>query len=234
MHVAYYVIYRHPDAAARISKSDYDAIVELIKATPKIKRAHIYTPEKAKDIYTDDPPSPIFGMQLDFNSLEDLEAAIDADGHLQKLANGAWASLAPCAVEQQAMNCRPFPVIDAKYQVKADDLPCSYLVHYPGAAKDFGEWINYYLTHHPQIMKDFPKIREIEIFTRVDWLDAMPSSWERVYYMQRNKQIFDSAADLEAAIQSPVRHTMRADFEKFPEFSGSNLHAPMATLILDF
>lgn len=31
-----------------------------------------------------------------------------------------------------------------------------------------------------------------------------------------------------AAMNSPVRHRMRADFEKFPPFEGSNIHHPMA------
>lgn len=47
--------------------------------------------------------------------------------------------------------------------------------------------------------------------------------------MQRNRLIFDGAAALEAALNSPVRHDMRADFEAFPPFSGSNVHYPMFT-----
>ena len=88
-------------------------------------------------------------------------------------------------------------------------------------------WLGYYLQHHPQIMHDFPGIREIEILTRVDWVDTLP--WARLEYMQRNKLVFDSAAALEAALHSPVREAMRADRARFPPFEGGNVHYPMLT-----
>ena len=50
--------------------------------------------------------------------------------------------------------------------------------------------------------------------------------------MQRNKVVFDDAAALTAALNSPVRHEMRADFKNFPPFEGRNSHYPMATLSL--
>jgi hypothetical protein len=36
-------------------------------------------------------------------------------------------------------------------------------------------------------------------------------------------------AALTAALNSPVRHEMRADFKQFPPFSGANTHFPMLT-----
>jgi hypothetical protein len=47
--------------------------------------------------------------------------------------------------------------------------------------------------------------------------------------MQRNKVVFDSPAALKAALSSPVRHEMRADFKAFPPFTGENSHYPFAT-----
>jgi hypothetical protein len=47
--------------------------------------------------------------------------------------------------------------------------------------------------------------------------------------MQRNKVAFDSPAALKAALNSPVRHEMRADFKTFSAFSGPNTHFAMAT-----
>jgi uncharacterized protein (TIGR02118 family) len=225
--ISYLVTFTHPESTARIAANDYREIFEVIKRTPSIARARLYTPESARDYYTDDGPSPIFAFQLDFETLDQLEATIAAQGHLQALANGSWPSLAGCSVIQQVMARRPFPVVDPGPALSADDEQCSFLVHYPGSASDLDTWLNYYLTHHPQIMKDFPGVREIEIFTRVDWLDAMP--WRRVHYMQRNKLVFDSAAAITAAMNSPVRHAMRADFEQFPPFTGENVHHPMAT-----
>jgi uncharacterized protein (TIGR02118 family) len=228
MQFSYLVTFENADAEARIDSRDFDAIAQIVRATPQLRRARLYTPETAQDFYTNDGPSPQFALQLDFDTLSALEAAIAVDGHLQPLARAGYPSLAGCAVTHQAMVRRPFPVLDPQPRVAPGELPCSFLVHYPGHAADFDAWLNYYLSHHPQIMKFFPGVREIEIFTRVDWVDAMP--WTRVHYMQRNKLVFDSAAAITAAMNSPVRHEMRADFEKFPPFEGSNIHHPMATV----
>src|SRR5260370_164267 len=81
-----------------------------------------------------------------------------------------------------------------------------------------------YIAHHPPIMARFPGIREIEISTRVDWCSGLP--WPRVECMQRNKVVFDNPAALTAALNSPVRDEMRADFRDFPPFSGKSTHYP--------
>ena len=83
------------------------------------------------------------------------------------------------------------------------------------------------IASHGPIMTRFPGIRQVEIYTRLDWLGALP--WPRVDYMQRNKVVFDSPAALKAALNSPVRHEMRADFKAFPPFTGRNSHYPFAT-----
>ena len=50
--------------------------------------------------------------------------------------------------------------------------------------------------------------------------------------MQRNKVVFDNAAGLTAALNSPIRHEMRDDFNRFPPYEGGNIHYPMATLTI--
>ena len=76
-------------------------------------------------------------------------------------------------------------------------------------------------------MARFPDIREIEIHTRLDWCDFLP--WPRANHMQRNKVVFDDAVALTAALNSPVREEMRADYRQVPPFQGGNRHYPMAT-----
>lgn len=230
MQFSYLVTFTHPDANARISDADLQVISDRIQTTPALSRARLYTPQQAKDYYTDDGPSPIFALQLDFENLADLEAAISRDGHLQAIARDDFRSLKSSTVEQQVMARRPYPVLDPQPHVPDGELPCQFLVHYPGHAENFDEWLGYYLANHPQIMKFFEGVREIEIFTRVDWVDAMP--WRRVHYMQRNKLMFDSADAITAAMTSSVRHQMRADFERFPPFEGSNIHHPMSARTL--
>jgi hypothetical protein len=41
--------------------------------------------------------------------------------------------------------------------------------------------------------------------------------------------VFDDQAALTAALNSPVRHEMRADFKHFPPFAGKVTHFPMHT-----
>jgi uncharacterized protein (TIGR02118 family) len=199
-----------------------------VRATPRLIKGLVYTPAATRDPYLDDGPSPPLGLQLYFADIADLEAALAASGHLQALAApGALPSLAGARVEQQAMLARDFAVPDARFASPPGQLPCSYLVHYPGTADDLNQWLAYYIAHHPPLMARFPGIRGIEISTRIDWCGVLP--WHRVDHMQRNKVVFDSAAALTAALNSPVRHEMRADFHKFPPFHGGSLHHPMAT-----
>jgi hypothetical protein len=231
MRFSYFVFFENAtQPEARISAADQAAITAIVRAVPGLACAHIYTPERAKDFYTNDGPAPQLALQLYFDELTELEAALAPTGHLQALARpDAWPSLAGTAVVQQAMYTRSFPVTE-RGSATAQGLPCSFLVHYPGHAEDLNAWLLHYVSHHPQIMRRFPGIRQIEVLTRLDWCDAMP--WPRVNYMQRNRVMFDSPAALTAAMHSPVRHEMRADFERFPTFHGSNIHYPMATDIV--
>jgi hypothetical protein len=211
----------------RIDPSEYARVVEIVTSTPSLRRGLIFTPETASDPYANDGPSPHLALELYFDRIEDLEAAIGRAGHLHQLAApDALPSLADAGVTQQAMLARPFPVPDPVF--RSDGLPCTYLVHYPGKAEDLNVWNDYYLRHHPQVMARFPGIREIEVSTRIDWCGFLP--WPRVDYMQRNKVVFDSPAALTAALNSPVREEMRADYRQFPPFTGDNVHYPLATL----
>lgn len=218
---------RKPDAG--ISAAELARVVEIVTTTPRLRRGLIFTPETTVGrYYPNDGTPPQLALELYFERIDHLEDAIASDGHLQQLAMpGTLPSLAGANVQQQAMVARPFPSPEPGFRSRPGQLPCTYLVHYPGQAEDLNAWTDYYLRHHPQVMARFPGIREIEVCTRVDWCGFLP--WPRVDYMQRNKVAFDSAADLIAALNSPVREEMRADFRKFPPFVGDNVHYPLVT-----
>jgi hypothetical protein len=229
---SYFVYFEDPiRSGVRISEAERIGVLELLQRTPGLLRANLFTPAVAGEPFLGDGPPPRLALQLIFPDLPSLEFAIAADGYLQALAAPeTWPSLAGLAVSQQAMITRPFPVPEPKTAVAPHELRCSYLVHYPGHAEDLNAWLHHYLTHHPQLMMRFPGIREIEIFTRVDWFDSMP--WRRVHHMQRNKLVFDSASALTAALESPALNDMRADYSRFPPFVGGNVHYPMHTYTL--
>jgi hypothetical protein len=213
-----------------ISAAELARVAGIVRTTPRLRRGLIFTPESTVGrYYPNDGQPPHLALELYFDRLDHLENALARDGHLQQLAaRETLPTLARAEATQQVMIARPFPVPDSTFRSGLGETPCSYLVHYPGKAEDLNVWHDYYLHHHPQIMAHFPDIREIEIYTRVDWCGFLP--WPRVDYMQRNKLVFDSAAALIRALESPVRAEMRADYRKFPPFVGENVHYPFATL----
>ena len=81
----------------------------------------------------------------------------------------------------------------------------------------------------PGTWRCFPGIRELEVYTRLDWVSSCRG--RACNFMQRNKVAFDSADALTQALNSPVRHEMRADFKTFPPFTGPNNHYAMATRV---
>ncbi|MEX6507836.1 EthD family reductase [Jiella sp. M17.18] len=225
MTFSYIVFFTGDDPAARISDSDRASVRSAIGGLSGMTKGRLYTPETASDLYNDDGHSPLFGFQLYFETVEALEAAVSAGGPLQALAApGALPSLAATQATQQAMLTRSFHVPEP---APLSPEACSYVVHYPGPAADTNAWLSHYIHHHPPIMQRFPGVRELEILTRIDWIDALP--WRRVNHLQRNRILFDSAKALEDALHSPVRHEMRADFGDFPPYEGGNFHYPVAT-----
>ncbi|MCZ7566323.1 MAG: hypothetical protein M5U08_23060 [Burkholderiales bacterium] len=230
MLISYFIVYQR---GARLdlvaSDADRERFAGILRATPGLAKALVYTPDSAADPYLNDGLPPPLAAQLYFGDVADLEAALARDGHLQALAApGALPSLAGAEVVQQAMLTRTFAVPDPVFRTAPGRLPCSYLVAYPGPAADLNEWLAFYVTHHPVPMAKLPGIREIEILTRIDWCGFLP--WPRANDMLRNKVVFDAAAALAAALASPVRHEMRADYKRFPPFAGGVSHFPMATL----
>lgn len=231
MTFAYFATFHdHQRPALRITPAELARVLDVVATTPGLARGLVFTPEATNDPYksVDDVASPQLALELYFERIDQLEQALARNGHLQALAQpDTLPSLAGVEVTQQAMVARPFPVPDPVFRTGPDGLPCTYLVHYSGSADDLNAWNDYYLRHHPPVMARFPGIREIEVCTRIDWCGFLP--WRRVDYMQRNKVVFDSAAALTAALNSPVRDEMRADFKQFPPFTGGNAHYPVAT-----
>ena len=227
-----YFVYCHLDdrPQTRITAPELAFVKSVVARTPGLARGLVFTPTDTPTAhpFDADAPPPALALQLNFDEIGTLEAALARDGHLQALADeDALASLAGARITHQAMLTRFFPVDDPAFATRDSELPCSYLVHYPGEADDFNTWLAHYVDHHPQIMRRFPGIRQIEIYSRLDWTAFMP--WHRTDYMQRNKLVWDSPAALSAALFSTTFKDMRADFGVFPAFTGGNVHYPMTT-----
>jgi hypothetical protein len=197
-------------------------LTDVIAATPALREAIIFTSSTTRDPYLDDGPPPQLALQLYFDDIVGLESAVAAGGHLQRLD-----ALAADGATQQAMLVRRHPVPDPVFRTPPGERPCTYLVAYEGAADDLSAWLAHYIADHPPIMARFPAIRQIETYTCIDWCGGL--RWPRVAHMQRNKVVFDNRAALTTALNSPVRHEMRAAFHRFPSFTGPITHFPMET-----
>jgi hypothetical protein len=214
-----------------VAAAELAQLTELLRATPNLARALVHTPASASDPYVKDGPSPSLVLQLYFASLPHLEASVSRSGRLRALTSrDEFPGLAQADATQQAMLVRPFAVPDPTLRTPPGEPYCTYLVSYEGEAEDLNAWHGHYLETHTRHMAMFPGIRELEVYTRLDWVSGLP--WRRVNFMQRNKVAFDSPQALKDALHSPVRHAMRADFNAFPSFSGPNSHFAMATRIV--
>ena len=180
---------------------------------PALPGALAYTPAKATDPYLDDGAPPPMVLQGYFESLSRLEDF--SRGH-QQLS---------CAA--QALTVHPFAVPDPR--IKAEPY-CTYLVAYEGPAVDEKAWHAHYLAQHPPIMARLPGIRRLEVYLPIEW--RCPAAWRRETCMQRNKVVFDDAAALTAALDSPARREMRADYARLPPFSGRVTHFSMSTRVI--
>jgi hypothetical protein len=229
MSISLFVSFLDPTGVRRIHANDLAAAAAMVGSIPNLTEGLLLTPlnERVERPYMNDGPPPALVLQLRFPDLFACEVAAGRDGVLAKLAASAGLSgLAGLEATHQVMVTRAFPV-DVADHPPGCGTPCSYLVHYPGPAEDLNAWHLHYLEHHPTIMRTFPNVRQIEIYTRIDWVDRLPS--RRVEYMQRNKLVFDSPDALAHALASDVIKRMRADFIQFPPFTGGNKHFPMLT-----
>jgi hypothetical protein len=203
----------------------------LLRATPRLLKALVHTSSCADDPYLDDGPPPQLVLQLYFADLPDLEAVLARDGHLGVLmSRDGFPALAEADVTQQAMLVRTFPVPEPTFGNAPGTPFCTYLVAYEGEAEDLNAWHSHYFANHTRHMARFHGIRDLEIYTRLDWVSSLPCP--RVSFMQRNKVVFDSADALTAALNSPIRHDLRACFKTFPPFTGPVTHYAMATRAL--
>lgn len=234
MGFCFFAHFRAPPAGApEIGDDELSTVSAVIASVKGLARALLHYPAPGGTAHAfakDEAPPPLV-LQLYADRIEVLEDALRTNGSLQPLCDPqSGAGLHAFKLQQQIMLLRHLAIGPLESASPQAIAPCSYLVHYPGQAADLSAWHRHYIDFHPPIMRRFPRVREIEICTRLDWIGGLPGM--RVDFMQRNKLMFDSASDLSAALASPVIGEMRADFHTFPDFAGGNVHYPMLTRTL--
>lgn len=214
------------DRAQQLAVGDLARLRAVLGTLPGLRGALIHTPAQSQDLYTDDGPSPPLGLELAFADIAALEAAAAPDGGLQPLFAGqVLRGLTPQRANAGAFLSRSYPV-DAPDPAEGA-TPCSFVVQYPGPAADPNAWLSRYIAGHPPLMRPLPGIRAIEILTPVDWVSHLPVP--KAQHMLRNRVVFDSPAALTAALHSPARHPLRAEFDQLPSFAGGSVHHTMLT-----
>ena len=223
-----FVIYR--DAEAELSDADLQNVTGVVQAVPGLQDGLAFTPMAAgEQPFARDGRGPPLVLQLDFTTAQGLDAALSRAGALAQIMRpGALPSLANAAVACQRMIGRRFATPDPSFRLAPGDLPCTFLVDYPGTADNLEAWLDHYDAHHPPIMTRFPNIREVATFRpAAETGGDLPCA--RRTSMQRNKVVFDSSNALVAALASPVMAEMRADAAAFPPYSRRATHFVMAT-----
>jgi uncharacterized protein (TIGR02118 family) len=205
----------------------------LFQPTPRdvegLRRLVIHLPAESNDCdplsKTDNSARPRCVLQWYFDDLELLEQALQPKGAIHHVANES--SSTGLSFTQQAMAVRRFATPNPG-DLGTHTERCTYLVSYEGEAQDLNAWLSHYLAHHPPLMTQLPGIRELEIYTRLDYRSGLDIG--RATAMQRNKVVFDDSASLAAALASPIRASMKQDFNTFPPYSGATLHFPMRSI----
>lgn len=222
--------WNHADPAARLSQAGLRVVCETLPHIDKLAAAAVHTPARTSDPFLKETPLPLLSLQLYFEELPDLEQATRSVLMLLAANDRGLIELADAVCSQQAMLVRSFAVPEPDIAGGLRQTRCSYLVAYQGEAEDLNAWLDHYVEKHTGMMARLPGIRALEVYTRVDAISHLP--WRRDTFMQRNRVMFDDPAALTAALASPLRAEMRADFHSFPEFSGTNSHYPMLTRIV--
>jgi hypothetical protein len=218
-----FLSFESQDPTLRLSAADRARLDRIVRSVVGVTRAELCTPAVARDRYYAEDVAPVLMLQLHVPDLPLLERAIARGGALTAINADQFPVLGGTRASHQLMLARPFPVPGTS--APRGRTQCAYMVDYDGTPRDLNAWLGHYLLHHPPIMADFPAIREIEVCTRVDWIDEAP--WTRVNRFQRNKVVFDTPRHLEEALNSPTRDRMKDDRDNFPAFEGHVRHVPM-------
>lgn len=216
-----------------LTASTYALLRNLIVGQKRDSRVILYRAVPVGS-YTKDKPGPRLVIQLYCDQLEGIEAAAATGGVLHSISQEIdFSELGDVRITHQAMYVRPQTVADPTYQREDGADLCSYMVHYDGQADSYDAWLAHYLDHHPPIINRFPRLRDYEIYTSVDWTSgSLP--WDKVNMMQRNRLIFDSGPVLGASLLTEgVRSELADRHGTFPKFHGTDVHAPLYTDIVE-
>jgi uncharacterized protein (TIGR02118 family) len=190
---------------------------------PGLAAFDLYVPAagRALDPMVNEGSGPLFLLMLEFSSLAALEKAALSHNFASPLAS------LPAGLElsADAMERRCYPVAGEATAMPLS-APFSYSVRYHRPAEDEARFVSFYLTNHPPLLARLPDIRNVICYLPMHGFN--PAGLPSANYMLGNEVVFDTIDAFNAAMASEQRRKLRADFARFPRFTGSNTHSPMS------
>ena len=179
----------------------------------------LYRPlDGVHDPYNKDKGPPLLIVVAEFQTRDALISATPGlERELGHLPGGVRATVTPLE--------RRFYAVADEAAPRPLRAPFSYVVRYHRPAEDEAAFVAHYVADHPRLEAQFPRIRSIMCYFPL--APGAPGSFPPADYMLGNEVVFDGIEDFNAAMQSPVRHEMRAHFHSFPKFSGPVTHFAM-------
>jgi len=202
-----------------------EAPLAALKAQAALKAIDLFNFEKAHDPYLDDGDGPLLLVDLHFDDIAGMEAALGAPEVLAAMGDPAGLPVTGCEVTLDAFRVVREAVAGEEVAAPDRQAPMSYVVRYYRPVEDEKVFTEFYVAHHPQVEALFPKIRNAICYLPVTWNN--PTLIAISDCMLGNEVVFDTVADFDAAMASDVRHKMREDYLNFPKFSGPVTHFMM-------
>lgn len=221
-----FITYDGPAAHAAALTAWFEADpLSALKARAEVRSIDLFNFEKAHDPYLDDGQGPLLLVDLGFNDVAGMEAALGAPEVLSALGDAALLPAPDCTVTLDAFEIVRQTLPGDAAPAPERRAPMSYVVRYYRPAEDEKAFTDFYVANHPPLLAEFPNIRGVMCFLPVDWTN--PTALAMSDCMLGNEVVFDSAEDFNAAMASDVRHRLRQDYLQFPKFSGPVTHFMM-------
>jgi uncharacterized protein (TIGR02118 family) len=198
---------------------DHEALRVLL-SPPSVAYVDVYSPiSGANDPFVAEELQPLLFVMAYFRDREALCAALCSDA-LDRALSSAPAGLAFTATP---LRRKAFAVIEPTERPRAE--PYKYVVRYHGPTEAAADFAAHYQRTHPPLLAKLPRIRSIDCY---ELAGAFRSGRiAPVDYLIGNEVGFDSADDFNAAMASPARAALRADFDSLPRIFHRNTHFAM-------
>ncbi len=189
---------------------------------PGLTAFDLYVPAagRPKDPMVNDSGGPPFLMMLELSSIAALKQIVRSENFAAPLSRlPAGLDLSADAME------RRYYSVSGQRSAMTLSAPFSYSVRYHRPAEDEARFVDFYLANHPPLLARLPDVRNVICYLPLAGID--PAGLPSADYMLGNEVVFDTIEAFNTAMASEQRRALRADFARFPRFTGANTHYPM-------